>query len=220
MDKDKTTKQELSIYKKRSKELLDALDNIYAEIGKYQKTTKSLSAAEDKFEAASSNIEKLTSNIQKVIVSIEEYISGLYNLSTEETIEKISFLHSDTEILKAKSAELQTILDDLRAVSTAISNYEKTAASLKVGISSLEKSLAKIYDAISKNDKNLESNSAKLTALEKRLDKLEGLLSDVYSSEQKVRDDNSELRDQIARLLKKMSEEPENKPKKGLFGRK
>lgn len=221
MDKDKITKKELGDFKSRTNELITALDNIYSEIEKYQKSAKAFSDAESKFQASATTLGELATDIKEAVSKLEEYIGGLYNLSTEDMITKITNLHSDTEAIKTECNNLQKDIAAFTKISEQITTFDTTTAAMTKSVVSLDKSLAKVYESISNLDKKLEENTNSFASLEKRLSKLETLLTDVYSSEQKVRDDNSELRDQIAKLLQKLSEKPTEKTKrKVLFGRK
>ena len=98
-----------------------------------------------------------------------------------------------------------------------ITSFNKSLPVLQNTAKYLTDSLAENYKQNTEIIDALKTSNIKIDAFEKRINKLETLLTDAYSMEQKVRDDNAELRDQMAKLIQRLTEEPK---KKSIFKRK
>lgn len=202
--------KEITNFKARTEELVSSLDQLRAEMVNYKKSAKAFDSATSELENATDKHQVFTENLTGVVKKIDEYIGGLYNLSTEKTIEQITALHTDAQTIKTNIAELNDISKQITSFNKSLPVLQETAKHLTDSLADNYKQNAELLEA-------LKASNTKIDSLEKRIGKLETLLTDAYSMEQKVRDDNAELRDQMARLIQKLTEEPK---KKSIFRRK
>lgn len=202
--------KEITSFKARTEELVSSLDQLRTEMIHYRKSAKTFNDATSELKDATDRHQVFTENLTGVVKKIDEYIGGLYNLSTEKTIEQISTLHTDVQTIKTNIVELDDILKQITSFNKSLPVLQNTAKYLTDSLAENYKQNTEIIEA-------LKTSNIKIDAFEKRINKLETLLTDAYSMEQKVRDDNAELRDQMAKLIQRLTEEPK---KKSIFKRK